>query len=58
MGLDQLAINVHNLNLAGKCKVGPAVAAERQHDGQQHNDQKHKGSSTEEEPYERAILHQ
>src|SRR5205085_778072 len=55
--LNELAIDIDDLNAIGESKLRPFVTAEGQHNGRQRDGQKHKGSSTKEEPYEHAVSH-
>jgi len=54
---NQLTIDVDDLDPVRKREFRSLVPIERQHYGDQSYRQKHKGSSTKEEPYERSILH-
>ena len=55
--LNQLTIDLDHLDPVRKCEFGSIFSVERQHHGDQSHRQKHKGSSTKEEPYEHAISH-
>src|SRR5262249_9211089 len=55
--IDNLTLKVDNLNAAGKPEFRALVAVDCYDHGEDRNDQKHKGSSTKEEPDEHAVAH-
>jgi len=50
-------LNVYDLNSITKCEISAFAVTNREDDCKYSNDQKHKGSSAEEEPHEHAISH-
>jgi hypothetical protein len=56
-GIDEFTLNVHDLDAITKREISALAVANREDDCKYSNDQKHKGSSAEEEPDEHAISH-
>jgi hypothetical protein len=56
-GIHEFALNVHDLDPVTKREVATIAVANRENDCEHGDDQKHKGSSAEEEPDEHAISH-